>query len=422
MNFADMLQRYKNGTASMEEIQMVEEEIRKNELINEYLSEQLPPMPMLDEPVPPDEEKQRRKQEIKKINRAVNIKLCKILSVMLALIVAAGSYVKCVAVPSYDAQFYNPLAAIKNVPDVRDDSDDKNVTNEELFSPLYLAARAFTEINCPGWSVTSAEAESLGFGRYDISITSEHLMKYDRNFSCKLVEGVQDSGAGEKWFFERANNRVFYDNGPYHSRYVLSDGTTTTKQPESHRTSHREALEGMPKSVYLSAYISFDEDLTVEELLKLDDELGVSVHWAPVRISYKEHFQLMGFSMGQLGTVMEPTEEFEEMFPHFELDASLLYGDELPEKHIMVEEHFKSLLKYLTYQKEFLTAFCSTSGQVNSCGNVINYHDALTYVKNNGVMVYGAFVIGTRDDMIELEKRAEVASFHLEDVKLAVGV
>ena len=110
------------------------------------------------------------------------------------------------------------------------------------------------------------------------------------------------------------------------------------------------------------------------------------------------------------------------MFPHFELDASLLYGDELPEKHIMVEEHFKSLLKYLTYQKEFLTAFCSPSGQVNSCGNVINYHDALTYVKNNGVMVYGAFVIGTRDEMIELEQRAEVASFHLEDVKLAVGV
>lgn len=422
MNFADMLQRYKNGTASMEEIQLVEEEIRKNELINEFLSEQMPPLPMMEEPVDPDAEKLRRRQEIKKINRAVNIKLVKILSVMLALMVAAGTYVKCVAVPSYDAQFYNPLAAVKNVPDVRDDSDDKNVSNEELFSPLYLSARAFTEINCPGWSVTGAEAESLGFGCYDINITSTHSFKYDRDFSCKLVEGVQDSGAGEKWFFEQPKNGLFYENGPMCVRHKLSDGTWTYEQPESDRQSHREAMEGMPKSVYLSAYVGFDEDLTVEELLKLDDELGASVVWAPVRISYKDQFRLMGFSLsGQEGVIMEATEEFEEMFPYFEVDYELLYSGDLSEKQAMLEEHFKSQLKYLTYQKEFLTAFCAT-GAYHDYGDVIEYHDALTYVRNNGVMVYGAFVIGTRDEMIELEQRAEVSSFHLEDVKLALDV
>jgi len=39
MGFSEIFEKYKNGTASEEEILIVEEELEKNELINEYLSE-----------------------------------------------------------------------------------------------------------------------------------------------------------------------------------------------------------------------------------------------------------------------------------------------------------------------------------------------------------------------------------------------
>ena len=41
MKFQELLDRYKNNTATDEEIALVEEELEKNELINDYLSEHL---------------------------------------------------------------------------------------------------------------------------------------------------------------------------------------------------------------------------------------------------------------------------------------------------------------------------------------------------------------------------------------------
>ena len=41
MKFHELLERYKNNTATEEEIRLVEEELEKNELINDYLSEHL---------------------------------------------------------------------------------------------------------------------------------------------------------------------------------------------------------------------------------------------------------------------------------------------------------------------------------------------------------------------------------------------
>ena len=50
MTFRQLFEKYKNGTASPEEIALVEEELEKNEVINAYLASQLLEQPSLSLP------------------------------------------------------------------------------------------------------------------------------------------------------------------------------------------------------------------------------------------------------------------------------------------------------------------------------------------------------------------------------------
>lgn len=412
MNFAELLQKYKDGSATEEERRLVEEEIEKNELINEYLGEQLPERPPLGE-LPLDSVSE--KQEIKKINRAVNRKLLNMTCIVMALLIAAGAFVYYVALPAYDAQFYNPLASVEGVPDVRDGENEQNQAYIESFSPLYLSARAFTELHCPGWDVYDVKAESLGMGKYDVKISSQHYFNGKNEFTCVIDKGEQVQGIASDWFFDTGLTGVFYDKGPQVVMFVQDDGSYTYAQEESSRAMYRDALPDLPKSSQISAYVSFTEDVSMEEMLSLEEEWdGCGIYWAAVRPNDSSYFHEIGIGVSGGGLVLEPTEEFEEMFPFFCQHGEKYRESELSEAEKLAV-HFTSQLKYMSRQEDFIHALCAVNGY-----SAIDYQEILDYIEQNGIKIYGVYVIGDRDSMIALEQRKEINSFMIEDIKLSI--
>ena len=405
MKFAELLQKYKDGSATDEEKRLVVEELEKNELINEYLSDKL-----LSE-LPTAESSDQ--QELKKIQSAVNRRLWKMVGICAAILLGAGALVYYVGLPAYNRQFYDPLAAVEGVPDIREGKTEANETYINSFSPLYLSASAFTELHCPGSTVFSAEAEPLGFGAYHVRISSVHAFDGQKDFTCKVVKGEQQQGINRQWFFKTPLAGVFYERGPDEVVFVDDNGAEHREQQADSRELYRDALPDLPKSAQISAYISFPQDVTLEELLKLEEEWAdCSINWAAVRTSDSSYYRQMGFAMNNGGQILEPTEEFEAMFPAISLLGRNKYGETDAE---LLKEHFRSLLRYMSHQEDFLKALCAVNGH-----SAKDYKEALNYIDENGIGVYGVYVIGSKEGIMALEQRPEVNSFMIEDIKLSI--
>ncbi len=406
MNFKDLLEKYKNGTANEEERCLVEEEIEKNELINDFLNDQFGELAELPSIQGGD------LQEVKKIRKAVNRRLWAMVLAVAAILAAGAAFIQYVALPAYDSQFYDPLAAVEGVPDLRVPTEE-NKNYYDTFSPLRLSAQTFTQLHCPGWLLYDADAEQSGLGSYDVHFSSSHSMDGQRDFNCRITKGEQEQGLDLQWFFKLPVSNAFYDRGPLTTVYIDENGGEHYEQQENSRSLYREGLLELPESAYISAYITFPKDISVEELLALEESWDdCSVSWAAVRTDEGRFYEPFGFSMNGGGYVIEPTEEFEEQFPYFcryslknsELDEATTY-----------EEHFKSMIRYMTYQDDFLEAFCD----VNGFSNEDLYEEALAYVEEKDIAVYGAYVEGDKEAMIALEQSSDCHSFMIDQVKVS---
>lgn len=408
MRFAELFEKYKNGSASPEERALVEEEIEKSELINDYLSEQLPDLEL----TPPQEDS--ASQELRQIRRAVNRQLRRTAALTGAILLGAAAFAYFVGLPLYDRCFYNPLAAVEGVPDLREAASEERQYLED-FSPLYLSGRAFTELHSPGWVLMDARAKSLGLGQHDAYFYMVNSVQGERRFNCRVDRGSQvQDGLSSQWFFPVPTAGVFYDRGPQNVVYVQEDGSETTAQQPDSRQLDREKLERLPDSCLTSAYITFPEDWSLEQAFRWEEEWeGAQLVWLGVRTCDHNYFEPLGFDVYSGGLVLETTEEFDQLYPSFDHTGD--WG-KLPRQEQIpyLEEHFCSLLRYLSQQKDFLDAFC----RVNSYNDVSSYTEALDYVQEKGLKVYGAYVEGSPKALLALEESPLCHSFDLDEIKL----
>lgn len=408
MRFAELFEKYKNGSASPEERALVEEEIEKSELINDYLSEQLPELELS----PPRGDS--ASQELRQIRRAVNRQLWRVAGLTGALLLGAMALGYFVGLPLYDRSFYNPMEAVEGVPDLREAASEERQYLED-FSPLYLSGRAFTELHSPGWTQIEARAKSLGLGQHDAYFYMVNGVRGERRFNCRIDRGQQvQDGLNSQWFFPTPQAGVFYDRGPQNVFYVQEDGSETTAQQADSRQLYRERLESLPESCKAGAYITFPEDWTLEQAFQWEEQWeGACLVWLGVRTCDESYFEPLGFTVSGGGFVLESTEEFDRLYPSFDYTGD---WKRLPkqEQIAYLEEHFCSLLRYMSQQQDFLDAFC----RVNSYNDTRTYTEALDYVQEKGLKVYGAYVEGNPKALLALEESPLCHSFQLDEIKL----
>ncbi len=408
MKFAQLLEKYKNHTATPEEQEIVEEELQKNELINEYLSSQMLLSADLLFDLPPLE------QEKNQVRRSVNRRFRRMTLLCVSILLAVILLVVFVGLPFYNSLFYNPLKVSKGVPDLRIAVDSEPERSYfQSFHPFFLNTRAFLELHCPGQYLVDADVYPMGFGNYRVKISTQNAFYGANEYLGEIHRGHQPKQQFTKLFFQdyQMGAGVFYERGSQNVAEVDENGIEHFEQMEDSRSYYRSSLPELPKSTYLSAYVSFDRDLSMEELLELTKSWeSCSIVWAAVRANGDTSFNEIGFNLSTSGFVLETTEEFDAMFPHLSFQY---FGQEhQPQDY---ETHFKSLLKYMTYQGEYLEAMANVNNYSPSF-----YQECLDYVEENGVKIYGAYVYGNRDEMIELEQQDYIHSFRINNVKLSL--
>lgn len=391
MNFKDLLAKYKSGTVTQEEKQLVEAEIEKNEAINDYLSEQLiEVMPQMNNGLPVTSDK----SEATKIRKRINRKFSGVVIVSVAVIIAIFCAVQFVVFPLINNSYYNPLDGRVNVIGIKE------------WGQMSIDMSVFGELHLRGYEVPFVFAKSEGMGKYDLTI-----YQYDsfRNYSetqyrSSIIRGKLDQSALGDVLMRGLNfNWVQLVYGNY----------TDSEKINVVDNASRVELTRLPESAQVKAYLFFNETMDMQTLAEFVKESDTRVLWAGIKCSDNETMIDGRFGFSPLGKYIPLTQNAydSEIYPLLELDDSEPMGgvDSVDFKKFNAsnyETHFISMLEYMTTKGDFMDVI----------GFAYDYKEALLYVKNNGIKCHGIVVSGTRDDIEKLANNSMVQYIAIDDV------
>lgn len=369
MTFREAMDHYRNGTASAEERQFVEQELDKNRLITEYWDEQWDSSLAVN-PTPAEEMNQIRK----------NLRRRNTLIVLTSLILAAALLLATIYVgfPAAERLYWDPTQCSYDTPHI--------VDLERTFA-------AYAELFCPDINVSSVSVSKSGFASYDIVIQYWNTYRGgDISFAGATVKkGILTLPLG---FWDYCEMNVF-DRATY-PFYPASEDLQQSVYAK---------LCQLPEYITVVAAVSFPEDKSIAEVLAFQDALiDGQVGWTGIRNAPldEQMWPLCGINLSQWGTVRTEANEFYSCL-------DILTEDKTPENF---ETHFKSLLRFSSDQAENVTHIFPARQNY--------YTEVLNYVEENGIYSYGCFVIGTPETILSLIENGTVSQVVIQDLWIGV--
>lgn len=384
MTFREVLGKYKDGSATPEERELVEREMEKYDVLTEYMLEQ-------DFPQEEQPETEAAEGEMKKIRR--NIKRRNAVLVCLAAgvacsVIAAACYFE----PAISKRIWYDPTEVYN-PDTEDFSAQK----------IDSHIAAISELTMPEIRTDAVYVEERGWGRYDLTLQQWDYSRGENSYTY----GTVDRGRVElrQDFFLQACVANAFSRSQYGFREEPSqDGTIRDIE------SARAILEKLPEYIRLEAYISLGRDWDMEELAafcgKMEQrEADAWIGWTAVRTAPEDTqlFPLAGFCVDGGGWILS---EADERYPYFEIN---LHKDE-PMAEVF-SGHFKSLLRYTIDHKDFYN---------EKMDYRIRDEEMLEYVEKNGVNTYGFVCYGTPQEILRVLEEPDVEGIYVSDSSISV--
>lgn len=371
MTFKELMENYKNGTATPEERKQVEQELEKYETISQHYMNEIP----LEE-----EEPEKNEAEWKKIRGKLkkrNILLA--VFILLAVIIVSWGSIAINAEHYLSKLWYDP---------------NENHLGSEFATDLELALEAATELYMPSVRTESVISERTGVGRYDLSIQQWDNSENEIRYCFGNVE--RNRITLNRDFYQYASANAFENSDPY------NEGIQTPKDEIM-------AKVGMlPEYVRCKTYISFGKDVSMEMLAEILEKYDLYAYWAGVRVAEQDRqiYPLTGFDPSGAGYIRAAVEE---KYPYYEI------GEHRKEDMGMVfEEHFKSLLRLAMDENIY--------PKLNQVGfnDVSEHQEYLDYVEENGVKTYGFVASLTREQIAQLATEEVISGFYIDDLQLEI--
>ena len=386
MSFKDLLDKYRSGSASEEEIKLIEEEFDKHEAIEEYLSESY----NID--FEKDNLQISTNNETTFVKRSVNKRLRKVILASVSIVFSIFFATYFVVSPIISSFYYNP----------------SQKTISKYSRDIYYDLKVFTELNLPGYAINTAGAEALGFGEYNIYFERTNLFNREsNNINAKIKKNLRMGSFQDFFAYNYFGFIDITQPDPIRNEY--------TEMKNKEATDHIQALN--PVS-YVSSNIVFKQDLSVEKFnelrTKYDDK--ISFKWVGVRTGSqgKPIDYLSGFNPNLNDGSISGESADKEKYPYLQLaDAMIDKGNRARPNSIMVEaytKHFISLLKYMKDRENAVRSLDYNSVKVDY------YKNALTYVEKNGINIYGVLVYGEARELLKFINNEKIKTIDINNV------
>ena len=386
MSFKELLDKYNKGNASEEEIKLIEEELDKHEVIEEYLSEGY------NIGIEKDSLQISTNNETIFVKRSVNKKLRKVIltSVASVFLILFATYF--IVSPIISSFYYNPSQ--KTVSGYHDN--------------FYFDLRVLTELSLPGYAINTAGSEKLGFGVYNIYYERLNLFNHEiKNINYKIKKNLKGGN--------------FLDFFP--SIYIAFIDIT---QPDTSRNEFAEKqneevinhIKQLNPVSYVSAYVLLKEDLSVKDFDELKRKYSdkVSFKWVGVRSESegKPVEYLSGFNPNFNDGSVAGDSADKNKYPYLQLvDYMKDNENKIHSISPMIEaytKHFISLLKYMNDREKAVKALDYNGAKVDY------YKNALNYVEKNGINIYGVLVYSETKELLEFISNEKIDTIQVNSV------
>lgn len=380
-NFKNLLERYKNHTATPEETAQVETELEKFELINDYLCETLEK----DESIPnlslPDSAADVPEQFTKMVKQSIHRAFWKLGCCVLMAVLAVTLFIQCGLSPIMDAFYYDPKKIVG-----------------EFTNQMSLDMAVYTDIRIPLGKRDSVNAVPLGYGRYNVTFPTSVYFSYIERPATVAGElsrnklTLYDADA-----FRKPSVNIF---ARYDSQWVTTPDYAL------------ELIKGLEENQYYTAWLSFEEDISYTEFLEFEEKADIFYSWIPIRTDDSSYFPNghMGLSSPFSGACLEGWDD--EKYPYLFLSGSTADVDidtqlAAEKDEAIITRYFLSRLRYLadSEQETFLSFFNERSRTFSS---------AYDYVAEHGLSIYGCVFYGTKEQLLEISGMENVYGIYVQ--------
>lgn len=371
MTFRELLEKYKNQTATPEERKQVEAELEKYNALTEYLLEQDVDME--------GEDLAGQQEELQKIDRSMKKRGRRIIAI--AVVIA------CVVMGALTA--FQPV--ISKV--IWYDPTEQDLQQYSYDISCHLAVLA--ELTMPEVQMESVMITEKGWGQYDLQVQQ-------REWSSG--EYLWEDGTVTRGKIQLKSNVYQYSVINAFSRGTAEFGNSVmTESAEA-----KAALADLPEYLKMEAYVSLGKDWTMEELENFAAQQDGYLGWVGVRTSPEDRqlLPLMGFDADSSGYIWE---NVDAAYPFYELSMH----EDVPLSEAW-EKHFLALLQYSIDHQDFYARLNQSNDHGSTCQMVQEY------VTENGVKTYGFLYYGTPAEMRKLLENEDVEGIYVTDYQLRV--
>ena len=342
MRFEELLKKYKDGTATAEEVAAVEEELEKVRLIEEYLTEEdaAPPLPQV-----------AAAGEVKAVQRTIKRRTGSTALAVVAGVLAVLLLLQYVLLPLANRKVFD-----------EPDYDNGNLSEYELSMDI------LTQLYIPFYNYYGSNKTTTGFGQWTVSnaFWGQNRTYVTPDFT--VTAGVLDTASEEfSRLFPAVNSVGINDR---HQLNGLDQGDA--------------ALARLDDSVKVTAAVSFSRELTLEEVLALQEQYKGRVWIWSAALAWKTsrpmQLSLVGGGMGWGELVNEG----------YPLLWSFEEDDFTPEDW---RQHFESQLRYLADHGDPLW---------RKFDSLTSPQRMLELYEQKGLVFNGLWVVGTGEGLLSL--------------------
>ena len=383
MDFKTAIEHYQNGTATDQERLLVEEELDKFLLLEALTKEDAPAEE------PPEAEKSDDFQNIRRRLRKRSA-LQTITSVLLTLALLLG--ILRLGIPAAESLYWSP--------------EDSSFGTEA--SDLTILVDTYANLFCPEISVTSVSGSRTGFASYSLELRYIPATEYpDFAYGHGTLEKGVLSIPESFWPTVPKNRLHSYPLDKYNWAHTV------------------DRLTQLPEYIRVGAFVSFAEDISMQELLGFrwslvednkDHPLTQTAwYWTAIRCyeDTEENYRLPHCGLGSGGYVY--TREMNLHYPGF--DGTLYPGDTSQgigvASSLDAKLHEDRFISQLTFMRDM----CE---QGRGIGDQAFYEGALRYIEENGINAYGCFIVCSPQSLLDIMEMENVSGVFIEDFWLGI--
>lgn len=253
----------------------------------------------------------------------------------------------------------------------------------------------FSALHFPDHFIEHIILDNMGVGKYSFTAVFRNRFTLENEyFDWRIDKGQMETDA--RWW------RIF----PAINIFQLHE----TPGYSANTLETIEEIEGLPNYIHLNSYISFDEDISIEEFTKIYKEFSqedLTINWVGVQKNGLLG-PLIGFSPKR---GVSYGGELEESYPY--LDITPYKDDDITPE--LFEKHFKELLQFQLDNINFLNILETD----NVTGNYSRYYNSvLEHINENGINIYGIKAQGTPESILKLTEHEAFVHIIVDDARV----